>query len=116
MFKEFMAFLKKFNVIPIAVGLVLALSFEPVIAAVSDLILNLVGIIVGTDNPGEFVSTLAIGDLLVGNVLSELIKFIIIAFAVFMIVKALNKGGMDTEKAATPDQELLAEIRDLLKK
>lgn len=111
-----MAFLKKFNVIPIAVGLVLALAFEPVVGAVADLVLNVVGLIVGTDDPGMFVETLAIGEIMVGTVLSELIKFVLIAFAVFMIVKALNKAGADTEAAATPDQVLLAEIRDALKK
>jgi len=44
-----------------------------------------------------------------------LITFIMIAFVVFMIVKALNKGGAQTTLNATPDQELLGEIRDLLK-
>ena len=38
-----------------------------------------------------------------------------IAFVVFMIVKALAKAGAKTDEAATPDQELLTEIRDLLK-
>ena len=115
MLKEFMGFLKKFNVIPIAVGLILALSFQPFVDAVVDVIIQLIGIITGTENPGTFVETLSIGDLVIGPALSALISFVIIAFVVFMIVKSLKRSGMDTDAAATPDQQLLAEIRDLLK-
>lgn len=116
MLKEFMAFLKKFNVIPIAVGLILALSFQPFVDEVVVLILSIIGKLAGTDMPGEFVETLEIGGVIIGPALSALIGFIVVAFVVFMIVKALNKGGMDTEAAETPDQKLLAEIRDALKK
>ncbi len=135
MLKEFKEFLEKFNVIPAAVGLVLALAIKPVVDAVVDLIMQLVGLAVGNNDPGSFVANLKIGGevvgqrelesgkivedveggLLVGPFLQELISFIVVAFVVFMIVKALNKGGAKTTAAATPDQALLTEIRDLLK-
>ncbi len=116
MLKEFMGFLKKFNVIPVAVGLVLALAFAPVVEAVVDLILQIVGKIAGTEDPGSFVADLDIAGIVVGPVLQQLITFTMIAFVVFLIVKSLNKAGADTAAAATPDQALLTEIRDLLKK
>ena len=111
-----MAFVKKFNVLPIAIGLILALSFAPFIDAVVALIFNIIGLIAGNEMPAAFLDTLMIGDLLVGPVISTFISFLIVAFVVFMIVKALKKSGLDTEAAETPDQKLLAEIRDALKK
>jgi len=137
MLKEFSEFLKKFNVIPAAVGLVLALAILPVMERVVDLIMQVIGLIAGNDDPGSFLEKLRIGGevvgekpiegtdkmvdvveggILYGPFLSSLVTFALIAFAVFMIVKALNKAGQDTTAAPTPDQALLTEIRDALQK
>ena len=106
----------KRQVLPIAIGLILATAFGPFIDAVVALIFNIIGVVAGNENPAEFLDTLMIGDILVGPVLSTFISFLVVAFVVFMIVKALNKSGMDTEAGETPDQKLLAEIRDAVKK
>ena len=112
MLKEFMTFLEKFNVIPAAIGLVLALAIVPVMDAVVNVIFSLIGKAGGLDvnfdawNPG---------DIPVGALITTIVSFIFIAFAVFVIVKAIAKAGANTEAAATPDQDLLTEIRDLLK-
>jgi len=116
MLKEFNEFLRKFNVIPSAIGLVLALAIVPVMDELVKVIIAIVGKIAGNDNPGEVLETMSIGDIQVGLLLSAVISFILIAFVVFMIVKALNKSGQKTTPAPTPDQALLAEIRDALKK
>ena len=119
MLREFKEFLEEFNVIPLAVGVVLALAFEPMVTAVVDLILSIVARVLGKmpdpeTGAYEF-ADLAIGGFEIGPVINAIITFVMIAFVVFMIVKALAKAGAKTDEAATPDQELLTEIRDLLK-
>ncbi len=118
MLGEFREFLEKFNVIPIAVGLVLALAFQPMVNAVVELVLSIVARIIGLEPNAEtgayeFANWWPAG-LPVGNVINALITFIMIAFVVFMIVKSIARAGAKTELAATPDQVLLTEIRDLL--
>lgn len=116
MLSEFKEFLEKFNVIPIAVGLVLALSFEPLVLSVVGLILSLIGAIGGLEvNFDAWAPALNGTPIPIGVFITALISFIMLAFIVFLIVKALAKGGAQTEAAETPDQALLGEIRDLLK-
>ena len=119
MLKEFREFLEKFNVIPIAVGLVLALAFQPMVDAVVGVILGLVARALGGEpDPDTGAFTLAdinIAGVDVGSLINAIFTFVLIAFVVFMIVKSLAKAGANTELAQTPDQELLTEIRDLLK-
>ena len=119
MLAEFREFLEKFNVIPIAVGLVLALAFQPMVDAVVGLVLSIVARVFGMDPDPETgaysIANLDIGGIDVGSVINALITFIMIAFVVFMIVRALSKAGAQTTLNETPDQVLLGEIRDLLK-
>ena len=111
MLSEFREFLEKFNVIPVAVGLVLALAFTPVVEAVVNVIMSLVGKVGGLDV--DF-SSWEPGAIPVGTLITALISFLLMAFIVFMIVKSIAKAGARTTPAATPDQALLTEIRDLL--
>lgn len=112
MLTEFREFLEKFNVIPIAVGLVLALAFQPLIDSVVNLILSVIGKVGGLDVNFD---SWRPGDLPLGAFITALISFLILAFSVFMIVKALSRAGARTTPAVTPDQALLGEIRDLMK-
>ena len=112
MLREFREFLEQFNVIPIAVGLVLALAFQPLVDSVVNLILSIIGKIGGLDVNFDAWRP---GDLPVGAFLTALIGFLLLALIVFMIVKAIARAGARTELAETPDQALLTEIRDLLK-
>ncbi len=119
MFKEFREFLEKFNVIPIAVGLVLALAFQPLVDAVVAVILGLVARALGGE-PDPETGAFSIADIMiagvdVGSLINALFTFVMIAFVVFMIVKSLAKAGAQTTLNETPDQVLLGEIRDLLK-
>ncbi len=119
MLKEFREFLEKFNVIPIAVGLVLALAFLPMVDAVVALVLSIVAKVFGMtpndDGVYDIAGNMNIAGIQLGPMVNALITFIMIAFIVFMIVKALAKAGANTAPAETPDQVLLAEIRDALK-
>ncbi len=114
-FKEF---LEKFNVIPIAVALVLALAFQPMIDSVVNLILSIVARVFGMepdpDTGAYSISNWEPAGLPVGDVFNAIVTFLMIAWVVYMIVKALQRSGANTEPAATPDQKLLTEIRDLL--
>ena len=112
MFREFREFLEKFNVIPAAVGLVLALAVVPVMDAVVNVIMSLVGKAGGLDT--DF-SKWEPSNVPLGALINAIIAFILIAFVVFLIIKALARAGAKTELAATPDQVLLTEIRDTLR-
>ena len=112
MLTEFREFLEKFNVVPIAVGLVLALAFAPLVESVVNVIMSLIGKVGGLEV--DF-SSWEPGDIPLGTFVTALISFILMAFIVFMIVKAISRAGARTELAETPDQALLGEIRDLLK-
>lgn len=114
MLSEFKEFLEKFNVIPIAVGLILALAFAPVVESVVNVILSLVGK-AGFIPDGSTFDTWAPADIPVGAMISAIISFVIMAWVVFMIVRSLAKAGAKTDLAQTPDQALLTEIRDLLR-
>jgi len=113
MLSEFREFLEKFNVIPIAVGLVLALAFGPVVDSVVNVIMSLVGKVGGLEV--DF-SSWEPGNIPLGAMITAIISFLLLAFIVFMIVKAIARAGARTTPAETPDQALLAEIRDLLQR
>ena len=116
MLTEFREFLEKFNVIPIAIGLVLALAFQPLVDAVANVILSIIGALFGADvSFDQLTFPLGNAEIPYGTVLTALFSFIVIAWIVFMIVKGVAKAGMRTAAAQTPDQALLTEIRDLLK-
>ena len=141
MFNEFQDFIKKGNVLQMAVGLIMALYFGAITKSfVDDILMPPLGLIIG----GVDFSTLKIvlqdgvaavmeGDTVVveavkevsinyGTFINTIITFVIVAFAVFMLVKAYNK--MEKKEEAAPaappapskEEVLLAEIRDELRK
>jgi large conductance mechanosensitive channel len=138
MFKEFKEFISKGNVMDMAVGLVTGSAFTAIVTAlVNDVIRPCVGVIVGgvdfTDL--KIVLKAASGDaeavtLNYGSFIQAVVNFLIVAFVIFLVVKAMNKMRAaaeklvkkeEEEKAAAPaeppaDIALLTEIRDLLKK
>ena len=118
MFAEFREFLQKYNVLPIAIGLVLALAFAPLVTSVVNLVLSIIGRVLGMDpdpDTGAYTfSNWDPGGFPVGDVINALITFILMAWVVFMIIKALKRAGAGTDAAPTPEATLLTEIRDLL--
>ena len=137
--EEFKAFAMRGNVIDMAVGVVIGGAFGGITTSiVNDIIMPLISMLTGgldftawkwvlkeavVNEAGEEVA--AAVSVNYGNLISVIVNFIIIAFAIFCVVKALNKAREMTEKkkeeepAAPPEpsaeEKLLTEIRDLLK-
>ncbi|MGL4763119.1 MAG: large-conductance mechanosensitive channel protein MscL [Sarcina sp.] len=123
---EFKAFALKGNVIDLAIGVVVGGAFSTIVKSlVNDIIMPLVGMLVGGVNFQEYKIVLknAVGThpavtLNIGNFIQNIINFLIIAITVFLCVKAASKlyKKKDAPAAKTPDDVLLLqEIRDLLK-
>lgn len=134
-FAEFRKFIARGNVMDMAVGLVVGSAFTAIVnSLVNDIIMPIVGLLTGGIDfqnlqivlkpATESAEAVAIR---YGLFINKIISFVIIAFAVFCIVKAINKmreASAKKEEAAAaaaptapaPDIVLLTEIRDLLKK
>lgn len=127
---EFKTFAMKGNMIDMAVGIIIGGAFGKIISSlVADIIMPPIGALLGGVNFTDLKLTIkAATDAAeavtwnYGNFIQVAIDFLIIAFAVFMLVKAINsmKKKEEAAPAAPPaptrDQELLVEIRDLLRK
>ncbi len=134
--QEFKEFAMKGNVMDMAVGVVIGGAFGKIVSSlVSDIIMPLIGAITGglnfTDWKWVIREAVMEGETVVkpelcmtwGNFLQVIFDFIIIALSIFLVIKGINKMKRETEPepeapaapAGPTQEELLAEIRDLLK-
>ncbi|WP_372774571.1 large-conductance mechanosensitive channel protein MscL [Mangrovibacterium sp.] len=138
MMKEFKTFAMKGNVVDMAVGIIIGGAFGKIVASfVNDVLMPPIGMLLGgmdfktlqvvlrediLNEAGEVVTKGA--TIMYGNFIQTTIDFIIIAFAIFMMIKAMNnmKKKEEAKPAPTPpppaptkEELLLGEIRDLLK-
>lgn len=127
--QEFKTFAVKGNMIDMAVGIIIGAAFGKIVSSlVGDVIMPPLGVLIGGVDFTDLAITLkaAEGDLpavvlAYGKFIQTLIDFVIIAFAIFLGIKVINRLKREEEAApATPpapskEQELLSEIRDLLK-
>ena len=121
---EFKTFIARGNVMDLAVGVIIGGAFSNITTSLVNDILNpILGILAG-DN--EALAALAVqlpggGALMIGNFINAVLSFLIMAFAVFCLVKAINHLYKKKEEVPPPppapsaEEKLLAEIRDLLK-
>jgi large conductance mechanosensitive channel len=121
MLKEFKEFAMRGNVIDLAVGVVIGSAFGKIISSlVEDIITPLIlKPALDAAHLTNLQDLTLFGSVKYGTFLSEVINFIIVAFALFLAIKAINKMKKKQEEApaAPSNQEvLLSEIRDLLKK
>ena len=140
MFKEFKEFISKGNVMDMAVGLVTGSAFTAIVTSlVNDVIMPLIGLLVGGFNFSDLKVTLKEASEGVGAVtlnygafIQAVVNFLIVAFVIFLVVKGMNKMRAAAEKLVKKEEEeaaaeeaaaeppadiaLLTEIRDLLKK
>ena len=138
MIQEFKKFISKGNVVEMAVGLIMAVYFGAIVKSLVDhIIMPPIGMLLGNVDFSNLKIVLQAatmnGDVAVPEVaisyglfLNTIITFLIVAFAVFMVVKGYNKMKTAVEKkeaeapaappAPTKEEVLLTEIRDLLKK
>ncbi len=127
-FKEFKEFAMKGNLVDMAVGVIVGGAFGKIITSlVNDIIMPLIGTLLGGTDFSSAAVTLvpATADkeavmLNYGAFIQNIVDFLIIAFSIFLVVKAINKAKKKQEEAAPAEppksEVLLEEIRDLLKK
>ncbi len=142
MLKEFKEFALKGNVLDMAVGIIIGAAFTAIVTSlVEDVIMPPIGVILGGIDFSDYFLQLTKRDTLYatvqaardngaavlafGSFVNAVIKFVIVAFAVFMLIKQFNnlKRMLEKQEAARPaapaappaDVVLLTEIRDLLK-
>ena len=120
--KEFREFAVKGNVVDLAVGVIIGAAFGKIVTSlVEDLIMPLVGTLMGGFDFGALAVKVGGATIKYGNFLQTCVNFLIVAWAIFLMVKGINRLKREEEKPAEkkepPRQEvLLEEIRDLLKK
>jgi large conductance mechanosensitive channel len=140
MFKEFKAFAMRGNVVDMAVGIVIGAAFGAIVSSfVGDVLMPIAGTLVGgidfsnffvvlkegVTEPGPYPTLTAVKDaggvaVGYGALINTIVNFLIVAFALFVVVKAMNAARKKEEAApAAPPQPskeelLLTEIRDLL--
>ncbi len=128
---EFKAFAMRGNVLDMAVGIIIGGAFGKIVSSlVSDVIMPPIGMLIGGINftdwkvhlhqavieAGQVVKPAV--TLNIGNFIQTVFDFIIIAFSIFLVIKAVNTFNRKKEAAPaapTKQEELLTEIRDLLK-
>ncbi|MFZ9504144.1 MAG: large conductance mechanosensitive channel protein MscL [Cyclobacteriaceae bacterium] len=127
MLKEFKAFLLRGNVVELAIGVIIGSAFNKIVASLIDDVITplLLKPALEAANLSKLEDLTAFGAVKYGVFLSSTLNFLIVAFILFMILKAVNKAVESAKKkdevkaAAAPppaDIQLLTEIRDLLKK
>ena len=125
-FKDFKDFAVRGNVVDLAVGIIIGAAFGKIVTSVvADVVMPPIGLLIGGVNFSDLVITLkdAVGEkpavvIAIGKFIQTIIDFTIIAFAIFMLVKVINK--VKAKEVAPPppltaQETLLTEIRDLLK-
>ena len=118
MLQEFKSFAMKGNVVDLAVGIVIGAAFGKIVSSlVGDMIMPVVGLLAGGIDFSGLAMTIGRASVNYGKFIQTCVDFVIIAAAIFLVVKAINRlKREEAAPAAPPRQEaLLEEIRDLLK-
>jgi large conductance mechanosensitive channel len=123
MLKEFKTFIMRGNVVDLAVAVIIGAAFSAIVGSlINDVITPLILKPAMKALHVDKLENLAWEGVLYGKFIASVINFIVTAFIIFILIKAMNKAKKKTEEksttdiVATKDQELLTEIRDLLKK
>lgn len=121
MWQEFKDFAMKGNVMDLAVGVIIGGAFGKIITSlVGDVIMPVVGLLMGGVNFADLSIPIGKAVIKYGAFLQNVVDFLIIAYVIFLIVKAINRMHKKEEAAVPPpapsnEEVLLSEIRDLLK-
>jgi large conductance mechanosensitive channel len=120
MFDDFKKFIMKGNVLDLAVAVIIGAAFGAVVVSfTNDIIMPIVGAVFGKPSFNDVTLTIGDGVIYYGKFITVLINFVIIAFVIFLIVKAFEKmqsmRGATKDADGPSDNDLLTEIRDLLK-
>ena len=117
---DFKAFISRGNVVDMAVGVIIGAAFGKIVTSiVNDLLMPLIGIVLGGVNFTDLSITIGSAEILYGAFIQTVIDFLIIAFCIFLIVKFFEKfkkkDEIKEEIKKSDEALLLEEIRDLLK-
>lgn len=124
--KEFKEFAVKGNVVDMAVGIIIGAAFGKIVSSVvADVVMPPIGLLIGGVDFSDLVITLKAAEgaspavvISIGKFIQAVVDFTIVAFAIFMLIKVLNRLR-PKEPAAPPgptkEEVLLTEIRDLLR-
>lgn len=113
---EFRDFINKGDVVTIAVGLILALFFTQIVNAVlNGIIYPIISAVFSQPNFEQIGFDIGDARISIGLVIGAVITFIVVAFILFLIVKAYNRYKGPAEPGGPTEAELLAEIRDELR-
>ncbi len=126
MLKEFRDFISRGNVIDLAVAVMMGAAFTGIVTAlVGDILMPLIGVIMGGVDFTTLMITVGTASIAYGKFIQAVINFLIIAVVMFLVVRIINQIQQPFKKAqeettATPPppstaEKLLTEIRDLLK-
>ena len=121
---EFKEFIARGNVMDMAVGVIIGGAFSAITTSlINDIIMPLLGILTGSISFAELSVTIGGAVVTYGNFVQAILNFLVMAFVVFCLVKAINQFHRKEEEPAappappepSPEEKLLMEIRDLLK-
>ena len=136
MLKEFKEFAMRGNVIDMAVGIIIGAAFGKIVTSfVNDVVMPPIGMLLGNVDFGDLFVNLSGGAydsvaaaeqagaaiIKYGMFINTVLDFLIVAFAIFVVIRALNKlkrkqeAAPEAPPAPTVEQQLLAEIRDTLR-
>lgn len=120
MLKEFRDFALKGNVIDLAVAVIIGIAFGAVVLSlVNDIIMPIVGVLLGGVDFASLSIQVGAATIAYGKFIQAIVNFLIIAFVLFLIVKAANRMRKPVAPPEPPgpsaEETLLTEIRDLLK-
>ena len=125
MLKEFKEFISKGNVLDLAVGVVMGSAFSGIVTSlVNDIIMPLVGLLIGGIDFSSMKVTVGDASIMYGNFIQNIVNFLIIALSIFMFIKFINRISKkvkkekqaEEEKKDDPQTKLLEEILVELKK
>jgi large conductance mechanosensitive channel len=118
MFAEFREFIRKGNLVQLAVAFILALAFAAVVLAFTNIVLGLIAYVFGSSTSFDHWGVHKGRELVIpiGAFITALINFVIIAFVLFLVVKAYNRMNRKEEAAGPTEVELLTQIRDELRR
>ncbi|MBB6177290.1 large conductance mechanosensitive channel [Anoxybacillus tengchongensis] len=125
MWHEFKKFAVRGNVIDLAVGVIIGGAFGKIVSSlVNDIIMPLIGLLLGGINFSNLSWKVGEAEVKYGAFIQTVVDFFIIAFSIFLFVKLLNnlyervkkqEEAKETAQTLTKEEQLLIEIRDLLK-
>lgn len=122
MWKEFKEFAFRGNVVDMAVGVIIGGAFSGIVNALVNMLTSIISIATNGIQFSEMSFTIAGAVIVYGEFIQAVLNFLVIALCVFAMVKAMNRLHRKKEEAPAPaapaaltSEELLAEIRDLLR-